>query len=142
MYASQPAARVFSWSSFIAIAVSAMIGMAAVAGFFFSRAVAAKPSMPGSWMSIRIRSGCSMGRSAGAVGRHDRGSSRRAQRQPDSEARALALRAGHGHGPPVQFRQQFDHRQAETGAFEFARQAAVDLTEGLEQFRHVFLRDA
>ena len=43
MYASQPAILVFSRSSFIAIAVSAITGMEAVAGSFFSKAVAAYP---------------------------------------------------------------------------------------------------
>src|SRR5687767_3416683 len=60
MYASQPAARVFSWSSFIAIAVSAMMGIAAVAASPFSNAVAASPSIPGNCTSIRIRSGCAV----------------------------------------------------------------------------------
>src|SRR5580658_4583095 len=44
----------------MAIAVSAMTGMAAVAGSCLSRAVAARPSMPGNWISIRIRWGRSV----------------------------------------------------------------------------------
>ena len=42
----------------------------------------------------------------------------------------------------MQFGELLDHRQAETGAFEFTRQATIDLTEGLEQFRHVCLGNA
>src|SRR6185369_16172660 len=57
MYASQPAALAFDSSSCVREAVRAMMGIAAVAGSAFSSAVAARPSMPGSRMSIRIRSG-------------------------------------------------------------------------------------
>ena len=42
-----------------------MIGTLASAGTARMRRVASYPSMPGSWMSIRIRSGCS--RSAAAT---------------------------------------------------------------------------
>src|SRR5688572_27818413 len=48
-----------SSSPFIARAVSAITGMARVVSSPFSNTVASSPSMPGSWMSIRIRSGCS-----------------------------------------------------------------------------------
>src|SRR5579862_1167582 len=80
----------------------------------------------------------SRGRSDAVAGRGGSGLRRRAHRQPGSEARALALRAGYCHGASMEFGQKFDHRQAETGALELARKTAVDLTEGLEQLRHVF----
>src|SRR6185503_16671564 len=43
----------------MANAVSASTGMCCVTGSPFNRAVACRPSIPGSWMSIRIRWGCS-----------------------------------------------------------------------------------
>src|SRR5436190_16973629 len=48
-----------SSSPFIARAVSATTGMARVFASPLSNAVASRPSMPGSWMSINTRSGCS-----------------------------------------------------------------------------------
>src|SRR5450432_3358858 len=48
-----------SSSPFIARAVRAITGMAHVAWSPLSSAVAWRPSIPGSWMSIRIRLGCS-----------------------------------------------------------------------------------
>src|SRR5450756_328513 len=48
-----------SSSPFIARAVRAITGMARVASSRLSSTVASRPSMPGSWMSIRIRLGCS-----------------------------------------------------------------------------------
>src|ERR1700682_1380162 len=47
-----------SSSPFIASAVRATTGMSRVASSLLSRAVASSPSMPGSWISISIRSGC------------------------------------------------------------------------------------
>src|SRR5688572_30829808 len=48
-----------SSSPFIARAVRAITGMARVRLSLLSNAVASRPSIPGSWMSIRIRSGSS-----------------------------------------------------------------------------------
>src|ERR1700687_1231753 len=47
-----------SSSPFIARAVRATTGMSRVAESLLSNAVASSPSMPGSWISIRTRSGC------------------------------------------------------------------------------------
>src|SRR6185503_2001049 len=47
-----------SSSPFIASAVRAITGMSRVAWSPLSKAVASRPSMPGSWISIRIRLGC------------------------------------------------------------------------------------
>src|SRR5258705_4177825 len=60
-------------SPFIASAVRAITGMDRVDGSLLRRAVACRPSMPGSWMSIRTRSGCST----------------RARASPDSASLAL-----------------------------------------------------
>src|ERR1022692_4577283 len=46
-------------SPFIAKAVRAITGMVRVASSRLSSTVASRPSMPGSWISIRMRSGCS-----------------------------------------------------------------------------------
>src|SRR5450759_3310638 len=48
-----------SSSPFIASAVRAITGMSRVASSAFRSAHACSPSMPGSWISIRTRSGCS-----------------------------------------------------------------------------------
>src|SRR5688572_2377753 len=48
-----------SSSPFMARAVRAITGMARVASSRLSCRAASRPSMPGSWISIRIRSGCS-----------------------------------------------------------------------------------
>src|SRR5690606_33552021 len=56
---SQPAARHLSRSAAIACAVSAITGMAAVAGSALMRRVASQPSITGSPMSIRISDGAS-----------------------------------------------------------------------------------
>src|ERR1700737_1805753 len=47
-----------SSSPFIASAVRATTGMSRVASSLLSSAVASSPSMPGSWISMRTRSGC------------------------------------------------------------------------------------
>src|SRR5258705_52878 len=60
-----------SSSPFIASAVRAMIGMARVSSSSVSNAVAARPSMPGSWMSMRIRLGFSLRAVADWMDRRD-----------------------------------------------------------------------
>src|SRR5213594_949787 len=55
--ASNPAASKRSRSAFMTDAVSAAIGMLLVRSSFRSTLSAAIPSMPGSWMSMRTRSG-------------------------------------------------------------------------------------
>src|ERR1700722_12383547 len=45
-------------SPFIARAVRAITGMVRVASACLRIAIAARPSMPGSWISMRIRFGC------------------------------------------------------------------------------------
>src|SRR4029077_10975660 len=57
MNPSQPAARAARSYIGMGWAVSAMTGMAAVSESAFSSLVNSRPSMPGSWMSMRIRSG-------------------------------------------------------------------------------------
>src|SRR5581483_9239535 len=56
MYPSQPASRKRSLSPRIACAVSARIGMREVRSFDFMRRTTLSPSIPGRWMSMRIRS--------------------------------------------------------------------------------------
>src|ERR1035441_11079929 len=60
MYSSHPAARMRSSSPFIARAVRAITGMACIASSRLSSPMASIPPMPGSWISIRTRSGRSL----------------------------------------------------------------------------------
>src|ERR1019366_5509630 len=55
MYSSHPAARMRSSSPFIARAVRAITGIARVASSRLSSPMASRPSIPGSWISIKIR---------------------------------------------------------------------------------------
>src|ERR1019366_7348910 len=57
MYSSHPAARMRSSSPFIARAVRAITGIARVASSRLSSPMASRPSIPGSWISIKIRFG-------------------------------------------------------------------------------------
>ena len=67
---------------------------------------------------------------------------RRPERQPDREAGALAHGALHRHRAAVQLGEELDHGQPEPRALELSRQAAVDLTERLEEVLQPLRRDA
>src|SRR5438445_7101335 len=69
MWPAQPAARLSSRSPAIARALSATMGIEWNASSALSCLVNVSPSMPGSWMSIRIRSGrsrCMLSRASSA----------------------------------------------------------------------------
>src|SRR5205807_8519171 len=69
MYPSQPALRARSSSPFMAYAVSATTIASRVAGSDLRRRVSSSPSMPGNWMSMRMRRGwkvCSTARASSA----------------------------------------------------------------------------
>src|SRR6059058_1932904 len=121
--------------------------------------------MPGSWISIRIRSGRSAPASAMppsavpasrtwccAFSSRNLASFRLAGlssminifamsrscfpiRQPHDEFRAAADLAAYRQRAAVQLDQLFHQRQSEAGAVVAARQTAVELDEGLEQAR-------
>ncbi len=65
----------------------------------------------------------------------DRQGFRRLDWEPDREPRALTRSALHRDRTAVELGEQLDHRQTQTGALELPSQAAVDLTERLEQLR-------
>ncbi len=62
--ASNPEVMIFCWSSGITEAETAITGIASIARSARIRRSASMPSMSGSWMSIRIRSGRSLSASA------------------------------------------------------------------------------
>src|SRR6202022_2931336 len=57
-YASQPPSRMRSSSPFMAKAVTATTGIALSSASSLSHFVTSSPDTSGSWMSIRIKSGC------------------------------------------------------------------------------------